>query len=174
MQRQDHLPFNRKSDSDTPKVCFHQSMIPRGWSFTNHMQCNINFCMLLQADMVSVRLLFFPNRTIPLGRKLTLNMHFSCSLPGSCSHSLSVSLIYSLHLPCSSFSLIVVFHFHLSYSYLPDFSSLHFFSFFHLASFPLLSHSILSFFSFFHVFLILSVLLTPSPVPFPCTQKIMF
>lgn len=106
MQRQDNLPSNRKSHSDTPKVCFHQSMLPRGWSLTNHMQCNINFCMLLQADMLSVRWLFSPNRTIPLGKKLTLNMHFSCTLPGSCSHSLSVSLAYSLHLPSSSFSLI--------------------------------------------------------------------
>lgn len=70
-------------------------MFPGGWNFTNHMQCNINFCVLLQDDMLSVRWLVFPNRTIPLGRKLTLNMHFSYTLPGSCFLSLFQSPSYT-------------------------------------------------------------------------------
>lgn len=151
-------------------------MLPGGWNFTNHMQCNINFCVLLQDDMLSVRWLVFPNRTIPLGRKLTLNMHFSYTLPGSCSlFSLSVSFIYFLHLPSSSFSLIVVSHFHLSYSYCPCFASLLFFP---SSILPLSPDFPILYFPFFLLpyFSILPVLLTSSPVPFPtaCTQKIMF
>lgn len=136
------------------------------------MQCNINFCMLLQADMLSVRWLFFPNRTIPLGRKLTLNMHFSCTLPGSCSHSILVSLIYSLHLPSLSFSLIVS---HFPFLFLPSlFFLTTLFSFFCPASFPWFSHSILSLFSFFLIFPFFQFCLIPLLSHSPAPRKKMF
>lgn len=123
-QRQNNLPSKWKPHSDKPKVCFHQKMSPRGWNLANHMQGNINFCVLFQADMLSVRWLFFPNMTIPLGRKLTLNKHFPCTLSDSCFLSSAVSLIYSFHLPSLSPSLISVSHFYLSYYYLHSFSSI--------------------------------------------------
>lgn len=150
-QRQNNLPSNWKPHSDKPKVCFHQKMSPRGWNLANHMQGNINFCVLFQADMLSVRWLFFPNMTIPLGRKLTLNKHFPCTLSDSCFLSSAVSLIYSFHLPSLSPSLISVSHFYLSYYYLHSISSLFFFP--DAASFHLFSYSILSFFYFFLILL---------------------
>lgn len=161
MQRQDNLPSNTKSHSDTPKVCFHQSMLPRGWSLTNHMQCNINFCMLLQADMLSVRWLFSPNRTIPLGKKI--NSHYAFLL-----YSARFLFSFSFSLPriLPPSAILILFpdcwSFHLSYSYHPDFSSLLFFSFFHPASCPWLSNSI---FSLFFYFACLLLLMSHSPAP---------
>lgn len=89
--------------------------------------------------------------TIPLGRKLTLNKHFPCTLSDSCFLSSAVSLIYSFHLPSLSPSLVSVSHFCLSHYYLHSFSSLFFFL--DAASFHLFSYSILSFFYFFLILL---------------------
>lgn len=169
MQRQDNLPSNRKSHSDTPKVCFHQNMFPRDGVLQIICSVILIFACYFKLTCCLLDGCFFPNRTITVGRKLTLNMHFSCTLSGSCSHSLPVSLIYCLHLPSSSFSLIVS-HFHLSYSYLPYLSSLIFFPY---SILPLSPAFPISYFPSFP-FSILPVLLTPSPVPFSCIQKIMF
>lgn len=135
-------------------------MSPRGWNLANHTQCNINFGVLFQADMLSVRWLFFPNRTIPLGRKLTLNKHFSSTLSGSHFLSSSISLIYSLHLPSSSSSLISVSHFHPSYSYLHFFFTSLFSSctlplspYFAILYFPSFTFSLFFYFAIFACYL---------------------